>query len=78
VRSKAFVRRYNFELAPLSWTNRQHGVSKLGLQEMGVDTRSSSSTFASRLISFEAIPATRTYRRMLGSSWNFGGGPRGG
>ena len=32
---KAIVRGYNFAVVPVSWTNRQHGVSKLRLQEMG-------------------------------------------
>jgi dolichol-phosphate mannosyltransferase len=32
---KAVVRGYNFAVVPVSWTNRQHGVSKLRLQEMG-------------------------------------------
>jgi dolichol-phosphate mannosyltransferase len=32
---KAIIRGYNFAVVPVSWTNRQHGVSKLRLQEMG-------------------------------------------
>jgi dolichol-phosphate mannosyltransferase len=32
---KAVVRGYNFAVVPVSWTNRQHGDSKLKLQEMG-------------------------------------------
>ncbi len=32
---KAIIRGYNFAVVPISWTNRQHGVSKLRLQEMG-------------------------------------------
>ncbi len=32
---KAIVRGYNFAVVPVSWTNRQHGVSKLRVQEMG-------------------------------------------
>jgi dolichol-phosphate mannosyltransferase len=32
---KAFVRGYNFAVVPVTWTNRQHGVSKLRVQEMG-------------------------------------------
>lgn len=32
---KAVVRRYNFAVVRVSWSNRQHGVSKLRLQEMG-------------------------------------------
>jgi dolichol-phosphate mannosyltransferase len=32
---KAIIRGYNFAVVPVSWTNRQHGVSKLKLQEMG-------------------------------------------
>jgi dolichol-phosphate mannosyltransferase len=32
---KAIVRGYEFAVVPVSWTNRQHGVSKLHLQEMG-------------------------------------------
>jgi dolichol-phosphate mannosyltransferase len=32
---KAIVRGYQFAVVPVSWTNRQHGVSKLRLQEMG-------------------------------------------
>lgn len=32
---KAIVRGYNFAVVPVSWTNRQHGVSKLRIQEMG-------------------------------------------
>jgi len=32
---KAYVRGYNFAVVPVSWTNRQHGVSKLRLHEMG-------------------------------------------
>ena len=32
---KAIVRGYSFGVVPISWTNRQHGQSKLKLQEMG-------------------------------------------
>jgi len=32
---KAVVRGYNYAVVPVTWTNRQHGVSKLHLQEMG-------------------------------------------
>jgi dolichol-phosphate mannosyltransferase len=32
---KAIVRGYNFAVVPVTWTNRQHGTSKLRLQEMG-------------------------------------------
>jgi dolichol-phosphate mannosyltransferase len=32
---KAIVRGYHFAVVPVSWTNRQHGVSKLRLNEMG-------------------------------------------
>jgi dolichol-phosphate mannosyltransferase len=32
---KAIARGYNFAVVPVSWTNRQHGVSKLKIQEMG-------------------------------------------
>jgi dolichol-phosphate mannosyltransferase len=32
---KAIVRGYNFAVVPITWTNRQHGVSKLKLNEMG-------------------------------------------
>lgn len=32
---KAIVRGYTFEVIPISWTNRKHGVSKLKLKEMG-------------------------------------------
>jgi hypothetical protein len=32
---KAVVRGFNFAVVPVSWTNRQHGASKLPLQEMG-------------------------------------------
>jgi dolichol-phosphate mannosyltransferase len=32
---KAIVRGHSFAVVPVSWTNRQHGVSKLRLQEMG-------------------------------------------
>ncbi|MFZ0042347.1 MAG: glycosyltransferase family 2 protein [Solirubrobacteraceae bacterium] len=32
---KAVVRGYSFAVVPVSWTNRQHGASKLRLQEMG-------------------------------------------
>lgn len=32
---KAFVRGYNFAVVPVTWTNRQHGASKLKLTEMG-------------------------------------------
>ncbi len=32
---KAIIRGYNFAVVPVSWTNRQHGQSKLKLQEMG-------------------------------------------
>jgi dolichol-phosphate mannosyltransferase len=32
---KAVVRGYNFAVVPVSWSNRQHGSSKLNLQEMG-------------------------------------------
>lgn len=32
---KAVTRGYNFAVVPVSWTNRQHGASKLRLQEMG-------------------------------------------
>jgi dolichol-phosphate mannosyltransferase len=32
---KAIVRGYDFAVVPVTWTNRQHGVSKLRLHEMG-------------------------------------------
>ena len=32
---KALVRGHTFKVVPISWTNRQEGVSKLKLQEMG-------------------------------------------
>ena len=32
---KAVVRGFTFAVVPVSWTNRQHGVSKLRLNEMG-------------------------------------------
>jgi dolichol-phosphate mannosyltransferase len=32
---KAIVRGYRYAVVPVTWTNRQHGVSKLRLQEMG-------------------------------------------
>ena len=32
---KAIVRGHSYEVVPISWTNRAHGVSKLRLQEMG-------------------------------------------
>jgi dolichol-phosphate mannosyltransferase len=32
---KAYVRGYNFAVVPVTWTNRQYGVSKLRLTEMG-------------------------------------------
>ncbi len=32
---KAVVRGYTYAVVPLTWTNRQHGKSKLKLQEMG-------------------------------------------
>lgn len=32
---KAIIRGYSFGVVPISWTNRQHGRSKLKLQEMG-------------------------------------------
>jgi dolichol-phosphate mannosyltransferase len=32
---KAVARGHSFEVVPITWTNRQHGVSKLRLQEMG-------------------------------------------
>jgi dolichol-phosphate mannosyltransferase len=32
---KAITRGHTFEVVPISWTNRRHGVSKLRLQEMG-------------------------------------------
>jgi dolichol-phosphate mannosyltransferase len=32
---KAVVRGYTYAVVPVTWTNRQHGVSKLRLQEMG-------------------------------------------
>jgi dolichol-phosphate mannosyltransferase len=32
---KAFVRGHSYKVVPISWTNREHGVSKLKLQEMG-------------------------------------------
>jgi dolichol-phosphate mannosyltransferase len=32
---KAVVRGFNFAVVPVSWTNRQHGASKLRLNEMG-------------------------------------------
>jgi dolichol-phosphate mannosyltransferase len=32
---KAIVRGHSYEIVPISWTNREHGVSKLKLQEMG-------------------------------------------
>ncbi len=32
---KAIVRGYTYGVVPITWTNRQHGVSKLRLNEMG-------------------------------------------
>src|SRR5207248_2586287 len=32
---KAVVRGYSYAVVPVTWTNRQHGASKLRLQEMG-------------------------------------------
>jgi dolichol-phosphate mannosyltransferase len=32
---KAFVRGYSFAVVPVTWTNREHGASKLRLREMG-------------------------------------------
>jgi len=32
---KAVVRGYDYAVVPVTWTNRQHGTSKLRLQEMG-------------------------------------------
>lgn len=32
---KAIVRGYSYGVVPITWTNRQHGVSKLRLNEMG-------------------------------------------
>jgi dolichol-phosphate mannosyltransferase len=32
---KAVVRGFSYGIVPVSWTNREHGVSKLGIQEMG-------------------------------------------
>jgi dolichol-phosphate mannosyltransferase len=32
---KAFVRGYSYAVVPVTWTNRQHGTSKLKLNEMG-------------------------------------------
>ncbi len=32
---KAIVRGFTFQVIPISWTNRKHGVSKLKLKEMG-------------------------------------------
>jgi dolichol-phosphate mannosyltransferase len=32
---KAVVRGHSYAIVPISWTNREHGVSKLKLQEMG-------------------------------------------
>ncbi len=32
---KALVRGHSYAIVPISWTNREHGVSKLRLQEMG-------------------------------------------
>jgi dolichol-phosphate mannosyltransferase len=32
---KAVVRGHSYDVVPISWTNRAHGVSKLRLQEMG-------------------------------------------
>jgi dolichol-phosphate mannosyltransferase len=32
---KALVRGHSYAIVPISWTNREHGVSKLKLQEMG-------------------------------------------
>ncbi len=32
---KALTRGHTFQVIPITWTNRQHGVSKLRLQEMG-------------------------------------------
>jgi dolichol-phosphate mannosyltransferase len=32
---KAIVRGYNYAVVPVTWTNREHGVSKLHLNEMG-------------------------------------------
>ena len=32
---KAIVRGYNFEVIPITWRNRRHGVAKLKIKEMG-------------------------------------------
>ncbi len=32
---KTYLRGYKFEIIPISWTNRQHGISKLRIREMG-------------------------------------------
>jgi len=32
---KAIIRGYSFAIVPITWTNRQTGVSKLKLKEMG-------------------------------------------
>ena len=32
---KAVTRGFNFAVVPVSWTNREHGTSKLKLNEMG-------------------------------------------
>jgi dolichol-phosphate mannosyltransferase len=32
---KAIVRGYSFAVVPISWTNRQTGISKLKIKEMG-------------------------------------------
>jgi dolichol-phosphate mannosyltransferase len=32
---KAVARGFSYAVVPVTWTNRRHGVSKLGLQEMG-------------------------------------------
>jgi dolichol-phosphate mannosyltransferase len=32
---KAVVRGHSFAVVPISWSNRSHGTSKLGIQEMG-------------------------------------------
>ena len=32
---KAVIRRYNYQIIPISWTNRKEGISKLKIREMG-------------------------------------------
>ncbi len=58
---KALIRGYNFAVMPINWRNRKHGISKLGLREMG-----SRYLFIVLYCFLEKLLSRGDYRRHLG------------